>query len=511
MRLHVRLALWTGGLLAGAAVVLALWITRIAGQYQAEVAQRLNAGIAMYVTQELALIDAKGVNETALRELAHRVMTVNPSAEVYLLDTQGRIVATLVPKERLRMQQIDVGPIRTFLTGAPTRFIAGDDPTAPEHRVPFSVAPVGPASSRLGYLYVVLGGERFDSAAAAVAGSYALKTGLAFVVFILLLTLGIGVVLFSALTLPLRKLAGRVQSWTARVADLSEQSGSEVFARDELTALSAQFESMARRIERQIEEIRSRDHERRELIATISHDLRTPLASLHGYLETILLKDETLSRSARQQYLEVALRHSERVERLIAALFELSKLEAGAIVPTPEPFSIAELVQDIALRFRLRSQQLGVELTTRTDPLAPSVCADIALVERVFENLLDNALRHTPSGGRVEIDTQLREAVMEVNVSDTGPGVAAIDLPHVFDRYFRAGDRAAEPGTGLGLAIVRRIVELHGGQVSMASVPGTRTTVTFSLPLARTAAAPSEVPRLARTVAGDAVASARNI
>jgi signal transduction histidine kinase len=502
VRLHVRLALWTGGLLAGAALVLAFWITRIAAQYQAEVAQRLNAGIAMYVTRELALIDAAGVNATALQELAHRVMTVNPSAEVYLLDPDGWIVATLVPKERLRRPRVDLGPIQTFLAGPPTRFIAGEDPTSPEHRVPFSAAAVGSGSSHLGYLYVVLGGERFDSAATAVSGSYALRTGLAFVAFILLLTLGIGAVLFSALTLPLRTLTAKMQRWTARVAEPTGQSGRATFVRDELRALETQFESMARQIERQIEEIRASDHQRRELIATISHDLRTPLASLHGYLETILLKDESLSRSARQQHLEVALRHSERIERLIAALFELSKLEAGAIVPTPEPFSMAELAQDIALRFRLRSQQLRIELTTRTDPLAPSVCADIALVERVFENLLDNALRHTPAGGQVEIGTHLRDDFMDVSVSDSGAGVAAADLPHVFERYFHARGRAAEPGTGLGLAIVRRIVELHGGRVRMASTPGVRTTVTFSLPLAPAAG------RMQRAPSGDEQAGA---
>lgn len=487
MPLHIRLALWTGGLLAIAAVVLAFWITRIAGQYHAEVAQRLNAGIAMYVTRELALIDSKGVNRTALEELAHRVMTVNPSADVYLLDTQGAIVATLVPSGRLRRQRVDLSPIRTFLAGPPTRFIAGDDPTTLGRRVPFSVAPVSSASSHVGYLYVVLGSERFDSAAAAVSGSYALKTGLAAVAFILLLTLAVGAVLFSALTLPLRTLTSKVQAWTASIAAPVAAGGRSAFGRDELRALTGQFESMARQIERQIEEISARDQQRRELIATISHDLRTPLASLHGYLETILLKEETLSRAARQQYLEVALRHSERIERLIAALFELSKLEAGAIMPAPEPFSIAELVQDIALRFRLRAQQLGIEIKTRAEPLAPRVCADIALIERVFENLLDNALRHTPAGGQVEIDAQLDEHFMRVNVSDSGAGVAAIDLPRVFERYFQRRDRSGEPGTGLGLAIVRRIVELHGGCVSMTSTPGARTTVTFSLPLASVA------------------------
>src|SRR5918995_4311740 len=129
MHLHVRLALASAALLCVVALVLAPQIARIAQHHQAEVTQRLNAGVAMYVTQELTLIDQGGVNEAALKELAHRVMTVNPSAEVYLLDTHGEITASLVATDRLRRKRVDLVPLRSFLNQPGRVPIFGDDPT----------------------------------------------------------------------------------------------------------------------------------------------------------------------------------------------------------------------------------------------------------------------------------------------------------------------------------------------------------------------------------------------
>ena len=494
MRLHVRLAIGTGALMLLTTLFLAIWIAQIAERYQAEVAQRLNAGIAMYVTQELALLDAKGVNKPALDVLAHRVMTVNPSAEVYLLDREGNVIETLVPRERLKLQKVDLAPIRRFLRGAPERLIPGDDPTAPARNAPFSVAPVGTPPAHLGFLYVVLAGERFDSVTAAVRGSYALKMGLAVTGCILAMALILDAGLFSAFTLPLRRLADRMAQWADRVGNSELGAIGSMHAADEVSALTQQFNSMAQRIEQQIEMIRSRDRQRRELIANISHDLRTPLASLHGYLETVLLKAETLPRETRRQYLQIALHHSKRLECLIASLFELSKLETTTGPPALESFSLADLLHDVALRFRLRAQQLGVELSAYADPHSPAVRADVALVERVLENLIDNALRHTPSGGHVRIEMKVNAHLALVDVSDTGEGITPEMLPHVFEPFVRA-TKDRDSSTGLGLAIVKRIIELHGQHVRIESTQHAGTRIQFALPLADRQAHAERNPR----------------
>lgn len=484
MRLHTRLTLAFGALLVLLAALLVALLTHVTERYYAEVSQRLNANVAMYVTDQMPLLDRSGVNSAALNELAHRVMTLNPSAEVYLLTPDGRILATLVPERRLVRRAVDLAPIRRFLAEADARPLYGDDPTDANRQRVFSVAPVKVDGASAGYLYVVLGSGRFASTAAAVRGSYTLQVGLTVAAAVLAMMFAAGAGLFRALTTPLRRLAQRMQDWS-RQAGIAPADGADgATAGDEIAALERRFTRMARQIEQQLGDLKAADALRRELIANVSHDLRTPLASMRGYVETVLLKGERLPEERRRQYLETVCRHCEHLERLIAALFELSKLEAGAVVPQREEFSPSELLQDVALRFRLRAQQAGIELRTQFDPAAPRAYGDIALIERVLENLLDNALRHTRAGGRVSLEAAAEEKRVRVAVADTGSGIEVEDLPRVFDRFYRGAGQARGARSGLGLAIVRRIVELHGQSVSLTSTPGVGTCVEFGLPIA---------------------------
>ncbi|MGH8251059.1 MAG: sensor histidine kinase [Steroidobacteraceae bacterium] len=497
-RLHTRFAVGFAALLIVLGLALAVAITHVAERYHAEVSQRLNAGIAMYVTDELSLLDARGVNNSAFRELARRVMTVNPSAEVYLLSPDGRVLQALQPRQHVARALVDLAPVRRFLSEPHERPLYGEDPSHPSRHEVFSAAPVMFEDRLAGYLYVVLGSQRFESVVAAVRGNYSLQLGLIAAACVLLAGFALGVALFVRITLPLRRLARRMAEWTATEGEGAQHALTAHRSDNEILLLHRQFDHMADRIERQLREIESREALRHELITNVSHDLRTPLASLHGYVETVLMKGEALPAATRREYLEVACQHARRLERRIAALFELSKLESGAIVPNFETFSLSELLQDVALRFRLRANQLGVDLVTRIDAAAPRVRGDIALVERILENLLDNSLHHTSTGGRVSLEMQPGPAHVHVTVSDTGTGVAIEDLPHVFERYFR-GDTRRE-GTGLGLAIVRRIVELHGESVSLRSTPGIGTSIEFGLPIAHESAAalPVTKPAAAR-------------
>ncbi len=156
---------------------------------------------------------------------------------------------------------------------------------------------------------------------------------------------------------------------------------------------------MRARIAEQFKRLEDNDRLRRELIGNISHDLHTPLASVQGYIETVLLRGDTLDATTREQHLRTALSHSRKLDRRIADLFELSKLDAGRVQPKVEPFRLAELLQDVVQSYRLQAQQRGVKL--EFDPAGQGhalVRADIALIERVLQNLVDNALRYTPAG-----------------------------------------------------------------------------------------------------------------
>jgi hypothetical protein len=248
---------------------------------------------------------------------------------------------------------------------------------------------------------------------------------------------------------------------------------------------------MRQRIEEQVRELERADRLRRELVANVSHDLRTPLASLQGYLETLLLRDASLTEEERRRYLDIAFRHGEKLRALISELFELAKLDSGDMTLQTESFSLAELAQDIVEKSRLQAARNGIEIHAQLQTDLTPVHADIRLIERVIDNLLDNALRHTPAGGTVTVQvTGLAEGT-EVSVTDSGPGIPPEDLARVFDRFYRGKDSS---GAGLGLAIARRILDLHGGTIT-ASNTGAGACLRFVLP-----ASPAEPERLPTAV-----------
>lgn len=255
---------------------------------------------------------------------------------------------------------------------------------------------------------------------------------------------------------------------------------------DDIDRLSAAVQEMSERIVEQLQRLQKAETSRRELLANVSHDLRTPLASMQGYLETLLLKQGTLPPEEQRSYLEIASRHSERLGKLIHDLFQLTKLEAHEIEPQFEPFSVTELVQDVVQKFQLAASKRGLRLDSGLTGRQVEIHADIALIEAVLENLIENALRHTPRGGRVTVEVEPQASRVVLRVTDTGHGIASEDLPNVFERYYHVdrGEKGDAGGTGLGLAIVRQIVGLHGGEIRVDSRLGHGTTFSFDLPVA---------------------------
>jgi signal transduction histidine kinase len=227
---------------------------------------------------------------------------------------------------------------------------------------------------------------------------------------------------------------------------------------------------------------------RRDLIANVSHDLRTPLVSIRGYLEVLATKGDALDRAQRSSYLDTAVRQSEHLGTLIDELFELAKLDFKGLTLQCEAFQIGDLASDVLQKFHLIADGKGIELGLDTGSGLPAVRADLSLIERVLDNLIGNALNHTPAGGRVTVQLRRTDRGVEASVVDTGVGIAQADLPHIFDRFYRgraASTRDSRParGTGLGLAIARRIVELHGCTIGVDSAAG-GSTFRFTLPAA---------------------------
>ena len=448
-------------------------------EFQIEVDQTLNLDLARDMVPDFEPFLADSINIEGMKDMIHYMMVINPKIEIYLLDDRGTIRAFFTgPGKDLDLKQVDLAPVRRFIAGDPDTPILGDDPRNAGRQKVFSAAPLH-IGDRLGYLYVVVESELYDTAARNLRGTYMIRTIIRGLVISLAVTGLIGLLLFALLTRRLRRMTGVVEDFEK--GNLSERI--PVKSSDELAHLAQAFNLMADTIIANMDELKKTDQLRRELVANISHDLRSPMASIKAYIETILIKDPELEPQERRKYLETVLNISNLLESTVDQLFQLSKLDAAQIQPQLEPFSIAELVQDIVMKFLPMAEKAGICLEADFPPQIPQAHADIGLIERALSNLLDNALRYTPAGGRVTVRLIQQQRKIMVQVSDTGCGIAREELPLIFDRFYRVEKSRTRTtgGAGLGLAITQKILEIHQSQITVESEVGKGTTFTFSL------------------------------
>jgi signal transduction histidine kinase len=525
--LHVRAALVTVPLLMALGTAMVLLLRHHSAEAALEAGQRMNLDLARYVVEHQpgSLLGPDGKPEPErMKALAEHVMAINPAVEVYLLDQSGRVLAHALepaPAQNPVGALVDMAPMQRLLRAAAEQRaradvrlpVLGTDPREPGRSNTFTVAPVAGPGGKMGYLYIVLEGRKAQQAAASLSNSEALRAAALGAVLATLLAAVVLVIVWQQLTRPLRRLTAQVRAFRIEGEPMVAE-GRGGHDGDEIGVLRRAVRAMQRRIAAQFVSLEDADRQRRELVSSISHDLRTPLSSIRGYVETVLLRDEALGPEQRAAHLRTALRHTELLGRRIADLFELSKLDAGRVLPRQEVFCLAELLQDVVQNYRLAAQQRGVALGLSAGSHAKArVRADIAMIERVLQNLIDNALRCTAAGGRVELAIEDRGAFLQISVSDTGRGIARQHLPHIFERYARVAEadaarsgrtatvdgvraveavetlEAPEPAevteassSGLGLAIVKRILDLHGSAVRVHSELKRGTRFEFLLP-----------------------------
>ncbi|WP_367185312.1 sensor histidine kinase [Rugamonas sp.] len=448
--------------------------------HEMEVVQGLSRGLAKSIALDTQVTGEDGLRPDAVRRLFDQLMMVNPSVEVYLLDPAGRVIGHAAPAGHLKRDRVGLAPLLNFLGGGMLP-ILGDDPRSAGGRKVFSAAALHAGGRDVGYVYVVLQGEAHDQLAARGAVSSVLRITLWSMALVALLGLLAGLIAFRLITRPLRRLTDTMELFDARAEPLVMPALAPpgAGARDEIAILEAAYRQMAGRIAEQWQELRQLDLDRRELVANISHDLRTPLTSLHGYLETLSARDGALDAAERQRYLGIALAQSRKVGRLAQTLFELARLEHGFVELAPEDFLLSDLIQDVFQKFELQAETKGVRLLAQLPSPAPLVTADLGMIERVLTNLLDNAIRHTPAGGSVDVSVAARGETVLVTVSDTGPGLPQELRANLFRRPFAlTGERR---DGGLGLLIVHRILQLHHSRIELQTVAGRGATFSFEL------------------------------
>jgi len=465
----------------GLAITVGWFSLQSAEQFVIESEQKLNRGLASTLSSEFQPFVNDGIDAEAIEERIAYLTGINPRIDIYLLGGNGMIKAHFVPSGRepvvgtLATQEMD-----DFLAGAQLPLL-GRDPLDAESMKPFSVAPIEIMGEAGCYLYVVLGSDEYDTVASMLEDSFIMRTLIRNVLIVLGLSILIGIVLFSFLTRRIRSISDTVQKIEAgeRAARV------QLNGRDDLAQLGMSIDNMAETLERNMEELEREDVLRRELVANVSHDLRSPLASIRGYLETILIKSDTASKEDIMTYVQTAMRSSERLSRLVDDLFELSKLDANQVTPQPEPFNLADLVQDVVMMFQPNADARKITLHADTGSAGCMASGDIGLVERAMSNLIDNAIKYTPQGGDVTVSARWDGSQVQIGVSDTGIGISEEDIPHIFDRFYIADKSRHDStagSTGLGLAIAKKIVELHDSVLSVHSRLNAGTTFSFSLP-----------------------------
>lgn len=482
--LYSRLALTLFVLLCLVGLILIQIIGHSSTLYQQEVAQKLNLTLAEHIVDEQPLMLNEEINHEVLDHLFHNLMVINPSIELYLLDTKGAVLGYFAPEGKVKRTQINLEPLNSFLQGNATLPIKGDDPRNPEGQKVFSAAKITNNEGLQGYLYIVLGGEQYDDVVQMLDNSYIIDSASQVLLVALAAALLAGLLVFGLQTRRLRLLGNVIRSYAIKNKDgeIPKHFPVTGTSNDEIDELGQQFNIMAEKINKQIHELKRMDGMRREMVANVSHDLRTPLTTMRGYLETLLLKGDELSSEEKHQYLETALNHSRHLAKLVEELFELARLDSCESVVYSEPFSMGELVQDITQTFLLRAQQNSIQLDANLNPAAPLIYGDIAMMQRVLENLLENGLRHTPEGGRININVDVDSGNVVVQITDTGCGIPAEDVPRIFERFYQQdSNRSASNNAGLGLAIVKRILELHGSVIKVRSELNQGTTFSFQM------------------------------
>ena len=471
-------------------VFVALSVTTARLHFQ-EINQRLNETVAQNIVKRDLLIHGGEIDGPAFEKAFDDLMVVNPAIELYLTDPEGAILAFSAPPGKVVRPRIALAPVRAFLDGDAEFPIRGDDPRHLERQKVFSAAPIMDGAELQGYLYIVLGGEAYDSVVAMFQTSYILRLSTGIAILSLLLALVAGLLAFKFLTQRLRRLAAEMDAFRrsefrtpARLPFAPRRA-----PRDEIDQLGQTFQQMSERITEQFQQLQRADSSRRDLVANVSHDLRTPLTALQGYLETLRLKLGSLARDEQARYLDLALEHSGRLGQLVEELFELATLENLDLKLSFEPFSLAELVQDVSQKYHLAAEKKHLRLETDIPRSDAFVSGDIGLIERVLDNLIDNAIKYTAEGGTIRLTLIPGEADVTASVTDTGRGISAAALPHIFERFYRAeaGGRDTTQGTGLGLAIAERILSLHGSACEVESTPGQGSVFSFHLPRASAA------------------------
>jgi signal transduction histidine kinase len=483
--LYQRLALAVCCAFMILASLLFYWSNSLAEHSKFQAEQKLHIQLAEHLAHDNPLLQDGVYDKKALENLFHTLMLLGPAFEFYFLDPAGNIITYSADASKIKRQKVELSPLVNLISNPEAVPVFGDDPRSLSKQKIFSASPIYRGENLQGYLYVIIGGEIYDSIFSQVKNDeYLQQYGALFIGAVLLLLLVL-LAVFRYFTAPIKKLAGEMQALNEVKFDQSKVvlSQWQNAPSNEVEMLGTTFNSMVKQINQQFSQLTENDRIRRELLAHLSHDLRTPLATMQGYIETMVIKGEALTTSERADYLATAQRNGMQLKRLIDQIFELAHLEDGQVTVSLETFAIGELLHDIIAKFSLKAKNKDISLSLQPQQCRFVVYSDIAKLERIITNLLENAIRHTDHGGEVAIIVSQLTDKIKISVTDNGSGISKEDIAYIFDARYRASN-AIEDNTahaGLGLAISQKLSKILNSELFVDSTLGQGSSFSLSL------------------------------
>ncbi len=453
-------------------------------RYESE--QQLHLSLAASLARDNPLLQEGAYDHQALKNLFHTLMVLGPAFEFYFLDPTGTILTHSITPSLIKRKRIDLLPLIQLTQNQASLPIYGDDPQHENRQKVFSAAPVFNGDKLIGYLYVIVAGERYESAYSRLDSDRQAELSMVVLVGALLFLFIVMLGIFYYFTRPLRKLNRDIQCLKAVGFDKSKVKLTAWMpnSSNEVHQLGTAFEIMVDQLNEQLNLLQQSDVRRRELLADISHDLRTPLSSLQGYIEMLALKGDELTTQARSKYINTVLKSTLQLKLLIDQIFELAHLEGGQVSLSFEAFNLAELLYDVIAKFNLSASAKNIDITVKPSSSYTQVYSDIAKLERVISNLLENAIRHTSKNGKIFFTIEeLSDQQCRLSISDNGTGIRSEELPYIFDTRYRASNSIQDQNkhTGLGLAITKKLLELLDSDIKVQSTLGEGSSFSFNL------------------------------
>ena len=446
--------------------------------------QKLHHQLAKHLVHDNPLLASEKFDSKALENLFHTMMILGQNFEFYVLDAQGEILSFSAKPGQVTRKYIDIVPIQSFLQLEPSFPIYAQDPRSEGEKI-FSAAEIYQNEELKGYLFIIVRSQIYDGIFEKISANEHLQIYGLIVIASLLFLLTILLVSFKFIIEPLRQLTSEVVSLEQSDSNKPLEPLKSEGRSKEVDALTMAFNKMTIQINQQFDKLKTVDADRRELLTHLSHDLRTPLASLQGFLETITIQKNDLSEKDREAYLNRCLRNARQLKHFVDQIFELAHLESNKVSAIVEPLPIAELLYDVSEKFSLKAAQKEIKIVVDVFDENIQTTTDIAKLERVLSNLVENAIRHTPKQGvitlRVSNNKQTKQ--LQVEVADTGSGIPESELKLLFDPRYR-GSSALDDGErhiGMGLTITEKLLKVIGSEITATNNSDRGATFSFNL------------------------------